>query len=451
MRQRISIPFLALLTASLLLGSALPCLAGEGFGMLTKKTVTLDRLHPPKVFLSGTKISVKVTSLDVKEGAAAQRVQSELESELLRNDSRLSSDATRPQTLIEVTLLRSAYAESMENRRLTELRQTTNASGKSTLVPVAVDVPFKVVSHSSSATYKVTDSKTRKNLASDTVKSEYKNSFREGKDAPSSSALEEAAYRELVERLVRDLTATRETIKVLLPQGSLESIGNLAEARQWNKYLEAVESLPARSIPQDDSYRKYALGVAYEALGYGADDPETILKYLGQASSYYNEALESNPKEKYFAQAYESILTHNRASAPLERVRSALIDYRKVKEQRDSLAQASPAADETLAGAKALGGKAVAGDVMTNASVIKMAEAGLSDEIILGAINSAPKTAFDGSADGLIALSEAKASKRVILRIQEIVAKGADPKGAAANKRGRKTAPAKPHNPPGPG
>jgi hypothetical protein len=50
---------------------------------------------------------------------------------------------------------------------------------------------------------------------------------------------------------------------------------------------------------------------------------------------------------------------------------------------------------------------------MTNDSVIKMVKAGLSDDIIVGSINSQPGQ-YDTSADGLIALKTAGASDKVV-------------------------------------
>ena len=50
---------------------------------------------------------------------------------------------------------------------------------------------------------------------------------------------------------------------------------------------------------------------------------------------------------------------------------------------------------------------------MTNDSVIKMVKAGLSDDIIVGSINSQPGQ-YDTSPDGLIALKSAGASDRVV-------------------------------------
>jgi hypothetical protein len=55
---------------------------------------------------------------------------------------------------------------------------------------------------------------------------------------------------------------------------------------------------------------------------------------------------------------------------------------------------------------------------ITNADVIRMVEAGLSDEIVLASIAGAARTSFDTSTDGLIELKTAGLSDRVILAIQ---------------------------------
>lgn len=435
----------ALLVALGVLSVAVPCSAGEGFGTFTKKAATLERVTPPKVYLFGTRINVKVSAQDSNQTATAQSVQSQLESELLRNDNRLASDAVRPDTLIEITLLPSQYHEQWETRRVTQVGQYIDDKGRKTFGPYQADARFKVVSLSFAATYKVTDVKARRSLAADSINADYKESFQEGKEMPDQTGVENAAVGKLVARLAGDLTPTRERIKVLLPQGSLEDAGRLAEAGLWNKYLETLESLPEKKSSADEAYRKYALGVAYEAVGYAAEDSDTTLKYLEQASTYYNQALEMNPKERLFAQAYESVWTGTRATAPLERVRAALVGYRKQKEFKESYAQAkSAAAAPSTAGAKALSGGASDDGAMNNAAVIKMAEAGLGDDIILTSINSAPKTAFDVSPEGLIALSEARVSKTIIARIQELAHKGSPP----AAKAGKKRQGSKPKTPP---
>jgi tetratricopeptide (TPR) repeat protein len=414
-----------ILAVVLMMLAPFPAAAKEGFGatVFTKKTASLARVNPPKVYLMGTRIAVKAASQDSRNADVAQRIQSQLESELLSSDNRLTSDPSRPQTLIEVTVTQSEYDESWDTRRMTRRRQVgKDSKGKPVYEDYEVDVRFKTVKHHFTSTYKVTDVAQRRNLDSDSVQHNFEKSFQEGDGAPDQGGLENTAIQLLVSRVVHNLTPTREQVGVLLPKGSFESYINLAEANLWNKYLEALEALPPRPSPADDSYRKYGMGIAYEALGYSAETEETTLKYLEQAADYYNQAIETNPKEKYFTQAYDSIVSSKQASSPLERVRSALVSYRKLKEFKDNYAKAIalPAAGtaDQATGGKALSGSEPGG--MNNTSVIKMVRASLSEDIILTSINSAPKHSFDVSPDGLIALSDAGVGARIIQRIQEI-------------------------------
>jgi tetratricopeptide (TPR) repeat protein len=423
MDTRLSRNLQSVIAVCLMTLAPLPAAAKEGFGMtlFTKKTAMLTRVDPPKVYLMGTRIAVRATSQSPQNAEVAQRIQSQLESELLSSDGRLSSDASRPQTLIEVTVTQNEYGESWETRRMTERRQVgKDSKGKAVYQNFPVDVRFKTVKHHFTSAYKVTDVAQRRNLDSDSVQYTFEKSFQEGNGAPDQSGLENNAITTLVVRVVHNLTPTREQVGVLLPKGSFENYINLAMANLWNKYLEALEALPPRPNPEEDSYRKYGMGVAYEALGYGAESEETTLKYLEQAADYYNQAIEANPKEKYFTQAYDSIIGSKQAASPLDRVRSALVSYRKLKEFKETYAKsldvAAPAS--TAQGAKSLSGSEPGG--MNNSSVIKMVRAGLQEDIILTSINSAPKHSFDVSPEGLISLSEAQVGLRIIQRIQEI-------------------------------
>lgn len=60
---------------------------------------------------------------------------------------------------------------------------------------------------------------------------------------------------------------------------------------------------------------------------------------------------------------------------------------------------------------------AVAANALTNTDIIKMVGAGLSDEVIISTIRSSSANTFDTSADGLIALKQAKVSEAVISTI----------------------------------
>jgi hypothetical protein len=260
-----------------------------------------------------------------------------------------------------------------------------------------VIVPFKVVGYSFNTAFKVYDIRADKSLVADTIDWRFSKDFQDGNGAPDTASLENSALQTVVGDLTSRLVPTREVVGVLLPRGSLEAAGAFADAGLWSKYHDALDKLPPLKNPVDESYRQYALGVAYEALGYDAEDDDTTLKYLEEASVHYNNAVDANPKESYFTKPYQSVIFSSRAAeAPIARVSAALVQYQRLKQFNDAV---------------------------TNQSVIDMLRAGLAEDVVLTAIDSAAHTAFDVSPKGLIQLADAKASKRLIQRIQTAAAK----------------------------
>jgi hypothetical protein len=436
-----SMLFVSLLFLSL---SALPALAGEGFGMM-KKTANLTRVHPPQVFIPGTRIVIHVTSHTSQQQAAAQRLQSQLESQLLANNPRLKLDASRPETIIDVALLQSTYAEKWEDRKgYQSVKVGTDAKGKAKYETQEVMLRFKVVTYNFNSTFKVHDVRNDRPLTSGEITFPYQKDFQDGNGSPDVSSLESSAIESVVNDLTHRLAPTKEVVGVLLPRGTLENASAFADAGLWSKYQDALDKIPPFAKPLDEAYRQYALGVAYEALSYGAEDPDTTLKYLEQASTHYNNAVDTNPKEGYFTKPYESLLFRNtKAAAPIARVQEALTQYQKLKEFAESASQA--AGQPAPAGGKSMpvpGAAAAApSDALTNDGVVDMLRAGLPEEIILTSIDSAGHTAFDVTPRGLIQLADAKASKRVIQRIQAVATqpKGTTKTSSAGKGKGKKT------------
>lgn len=420
---------------ALVLLTALPAGAREGFGLLGKKTATLTRVSPPAVFLTGTKFDVRAHSAGKVDESIVQRLKSQLESGLISRDSRLTAEPGHPETLIEVTLLNENSNERWEKRQEIATRQVgKDAKGKPVFESYPVEVNFKTVTYSFGTSYKVTDATKGASLDAGSVPFNFTNSYREGQGAPEIFSLQNSAIGAVVDHITRRLTPTRESISVLLPKGSLDDLGNLATAGQWNRYLEALEKHAPLSNPSDDSYRQFALGTAYEALGYAADDPETTLKYLEQASVYYGKALESNSGEKFFSQSYDSFWSHRNVPAPLDRVKEAIVSYRRIKDFQSS--QESLVASKSLESSKPSAPAKAEPRGIDNSAVIRMVKAGLETDVILSAIDTAPHREFDTSAQGLIQLAEANVDKKIIRRIQEVAGgKKASPKPAPAGKK----------------
>jgi hypothetical protein len=407
------------LLAAAMLAAAFPASAKEGFGLLSKKVATIVRVSPPAVFVRGTRFQVTSNGSSQVNGDLARRLQSQLESELIGRDSRLVADASRPEILIEVSILENNKSERWEDRQESVVVQTgTNAKGKPVFDTRQVMVRYKVVTHAFAVSYKISDRVKELSLDANSLRFDFSNAYREGEAAPEMFTLESSAIGQTVDAIARRITPTREKIGVLLPRGNLDDIANLAVAGQWNVYLESLERRAPSPKPADEAYRLYAMGVAYEALGYAAEDPAETLKYLEQASANYNKAIETNPGEKFFAQSYVGMWAGKKAAAPLSRVQEALANYRKSKDfQEQHAAVQAAAAAEEVRGGKSLDARAQGVD---NAAVIRMTKAGLPKDIILTAIDTATKPSFDISPQGLIALSEAKVDRTIIQHIQEV-------------------------------
>ena len=411
-----------------------PAHGKEGFGLM-RKVVALERVSPPDVVVTGIRINVVTKAHDQRDEAIASHLQSQLTSQLIQGDPRLTLDAMSPQTVLELKVLQNEMERHSEQRTESVMQQTgTESDGKPHFEPRQTAVRYEVVTHKLSVAYVVNDTVARRTRYATNADVHYRNDFREGAGAPTQGELEGQSVTQVVDAVAVKLTPTVEVVNVLVPKGSLEALLNFAEAGLWSRYSEALEARTPKSNPVEESYRLYALGLAYEAMAYGADDLETTLRYLEKSAENYNAAINDNPKEDYFFKPYETNFfvamsksvarTVTRSAAPvskmapppLERVQQALRQYQTLVSQREVQAaaaaqSATPAADDARREAEAA--------TMKNADVIDMVKANVPEDIVLGAITDAARCAFDITPKGLIELTKAKVGKVIIKKMQE--------------------------------
>ncbi len=410
--------------------------AGEGFGW-PKKVVELSRINPPSVVLTGNRITVEGKAQKRELESLAAQIQSRLGSELVQHDKNLTLDDARPQTKVEVTVLQNVIEDQWSDRTETVTYACgKNSEGKTQFCQKEQNVRYQQVSQRFGASYAVQDLIGKKTLFANSVDHSYRQEFREGQGAPMAGDLEASAVARVVNEVVYNLTPTPEAVPVLVPKGSLKDLVNLAENGLWSRYSEALEARPPLAKPADEAYRQYAIGVAYEAMGYGADSPETTLRYLERAAEHYDSAIRANPKEDYFLEPKDGsfwkdvgagmlntlrgpgqtpVASQSRTvAAPLNRVQAALAKYQTLLTQ-NAVRQETAVAE---AGGKALGEGTSAAPAMNNKDVVAMIQGGVAEDIVLTAIDGAEACAFDVTPTGLVELSKAKVPKPVIQRLQ---------------------------------
>jgi tetratricopeptide (TPR) repeat protein len=375
---------------------------GQGFGT-AKERVTLQRKLPALVSLPGTSIKVKVTGHD-DQSDLANDLQALLETELLKNDPRLTAEDRNPSAVVTCQITNYSHPKPTVTAR-----QSYGASGGAqnsqayTRVTGALSVSFQARSASGQmlGSDNVTVNYDQEfdnsgNATSQGVKGSVTSAWKRvvggksGEDfnPPTDSELRSHLLDEAVRRIAEHIVNTSEIVEVYLARqkGALDEGDKLAEAGLWQRALETFET--ARPLPKqaDDAYRLYNIGVAYEALAYKAEDAKSAMKFLDEAAINYGKAIDAKPAEKYFRE-------------PQKRIETAIAHYRKLEDRENQKAEAA-AAENPPAPPPPAAKSSTPNKPLTNAQIIAMVKSGVDDDTVAQTIRAAKAVNFDLTAAG---------------------------------------------------
>jgi hypothetical protein len=321
-------------------------LPGQGFGAL-KKTIVLERKLPAAVKLPGNGFNVKATAekpQDECQKLAADKLQSMVETSLIRFNSQLDLSPDKPDTLISLkVLICSAVATPVHDtlpggkKRGQEqlsgvkvnghLQVTYQARTRGGGFVDAEPIDVKYNHEFNQVTGAISETK---RIFGKIPHPGGKHKDDEGEDQPQTK---EDIIGILVDRTAQHVAArlvnTNERVTVSLARGALDQNNRYAEAGQWTKFVEDLETMPPLPHMDDDAYRLYNIGVGDEALGYKAASPASAKRYFEQAVMQYRKAGEANPQEKGFIE-------------PVNRIEIALEHYKQLSRPPDAPAANTP-------------------------------------------------------------------------------------------------------------
>ncbi|MGA9060977.1 MAG: hypothetical protein WB341_04835 [Terracidiphilus sp.] len=402
-------------------------LSAQSFGA-SKQKVTLQRKLPALVHLPGDSIKVTVTS-DNGDGALPYDFQALLETELLKDDPNLRED-DNPNTIITCRI--TQYASPHETDTLGPAVALTKDAPKTQ--------EFQRISGTLTVSFQAKTS-SGATLASDNISSKYDEQFdssgistshgvkgslsgtwsrlkgqkNENDTAPALSDVRARLILDAVQQIAEHLVNTNESVDVLLAKkdGPLEEGDKDAVAGLWERALETFETAPAFSKPEEDAYRLYDIGVAYEALAYQAEDEKAAMKYLDQAAINYGKAIDAKPNEKYFLE-------------PQKRIETAIAHYKELDKEKEEAAAKVRAAALAAANPKPPSPTVASGTQgLTNAQVITMVKSGMDDATVIQAIRGADAIDFDLSPSGRHLLESSGVSAHVLAAMRLQAAKRA--------------------------
>lgn len=327
----------------------------QGFtGKLILHTkLVLERKLPAAVKLPGDSFSVKTSAerpTDACQKLAADKLQSTIETTLVRYNTQLQLNPEKPDVLITARVLECngianpEYTTVLTGKSKGQKQQSgvkvhghlvvtyqahTRGGGFIDAEPVDVkyDHDFNNVNGAITETKKIIGKiphPGRKHEAAE-----------EEEEPQTMEDVIELLVNRATDRIAARLVNTNEQVEVLLARGGpLNDANRYAEAAQWTKYVETLETMTPFPNADDDAYRLYDIGVGNEALGYKATTPSSAKSYFEKAVIDYRKAGEANPHESYFID-------------PVNRIEIALEHYKQLA--------APPAAPKPPAAAKKKG------------------------------------------------------------------------------------------------
>jgi hypothetical protein len=416
---------------------------GQGFGKLHKK-VTLHRKLPAAVQLSGTTISVKTGAREAKNTEVAQQLTTILETELLKNDSRLQIETGKAATAISCVITnlsippvqavdKSVLADQKIGKDLRQVQQTE----KFNRVTGSMDVAYRATSGSRTVDSENVSAKYAEDFEqgtgrkgdkswSDVFKKPFdklnpsKNGAEQGQPTPSE--VQQKLLHDVAVQIAARLVNTDEPVEVFLARGKLDSANKLAESGLWTRDLETLEQMTPFPSKEEDAYRLYNIGVAYEALAYQAADAKTARKYLDEAAINYGKAIDNNAGERAFIEPQRRIETALAHYKRLEETAVAKAEPPDVKSEPSAKTRhAKPSAPKPGAGSKPGADSAAksGGPPLTNEQVVKLKKAGMDEQNLIETINSASRVDFDMSVDGELELVKNGVNGKVLSAMRQ--------------------------------
>jgi hypothetical protein len=394
----------------------LPCARAQSFGA-AKEKVLLQRKLPALVHLSGKTIRVKV-SAHKEDAILATDFSAKLETELLKNDPRLTTTESNPSSVILCQITDYSHPQPIATtQQALSISKKGTKTEAATRITGTLSVAFQAKTAggqtliSDNITSKYDETFSGANTTLNGIKNSVTGGWKKLTGGGSSEDVNPPTDAELRSRLINDVVRqiashvvnTNETIEVFLARdkGPLEAGDKDAMAGLWQRALETFETAPQLPKREDDAYRLYDIGVAYEALAYKAEDPKSAMKFLDEAAINYGKAIDAKPGEKYFLE-------------PQKRIETAIAHYRRLQGEgngRGRTASAEGAERDTEAQGP---GKSDDPKALTNDKVIAMVKAGVDEETVAQAVRNAKLARFDLSTSGLQALSSGGVGDQVV-------------------------------------
>jgi hypothetical protein len=287
-------------------GSALLASAGPGFGTIKKRSITLQVRQPASVRLAHTSIGFKGSSTNPEYAAVQGSLLATLETELVSNEKTLVKKENPAEAEWILELKVTGFSTPPPQTR-------SQVSGGTTLTSVtwngSLNASYQVLDHSghvhdaNNVSYnynKEADSGTKSIFSLPKIGKK----SQEGTVPHSPEDVKQILLHEVVRQIASNLGNTSHPVEAQVAGGEdhMNRAAVFLDQRLWQRALDELQGMTPFPKEEEEAYRQYDLGLAFEALAYDSKTSEEQRTNVFKAAEYYDKALEMDRKEKYFVE-----------------------------------------------------------------------------------------------------------------------------------------------------
>jgi hypothetical protein len=199
--------------------------------------------------------------------------------------------------------------------------------------------------------------------------------------------------KEVVQQIAANLGNTTRALQVEVAVGDehLSRAAEFLDKQLWSRAVDELEKTPAYAKPEEEAYRQYDLGLAYEAMTYDSKNASEQKENIFKAAEYYDKSLELNTKEKYFVES-------------VARTKDSIARFKAL-----DLQQASQKAPVPVTSSKEPAPKdAATAPTIKVGDVIEMFSSGVPEDQIVDIIRNSPVVFNPRDKDTVLAIAKAK-------------------------------------------
>jgi hypothetical protein len=377
----------------------------QGFGSRKMKMYLYPK-QPPKVFPPNAKFLVQFHPQAIVNPSTLRQMQERLIKTLIGYDLRFNPVFTKPDIVITCVIPELNAFSTSETRYTLEPAEgmSGDVDVKSPIGSTLQPYTLTILEGHLTVRYSAKEVATGKTLDADTLTLDFKQGYE--RNAPKINDLYDLLINNLAHMIAARFVPDFNSVEVVLPKERLKHASELLQKGYWNSAILELNNLAPFAKFDEESYRLYALALAYEGLAYETPYLNPTKEYLEKALAYYDDAKRN----------YSSEVTFQIAAT---RVTYLLDEYRRIEPFIKAFEKSERQKDLETSLINKIQARYGIDGFINNNTIISLVRSGTSDKEIVNRIDDVKSRYFDLSPNGMAALSKAGVKANLIDAMRE--------------------------------